>query len=130
KYLEDMKNNSNVIYDDNMSYYFQSFADSDAIIHDCGSFTAEYLFTGKPACYMLMQEDDISNKFLNIGQKCLENYYHAFNEKDIINFIQDVVIDENDTLKESRELFSKYLKINYPFVGETILKYIQDEILK
>lgn len=130
QYLNSLLSNSNVIYDSDMTDYFQNFVDSDAIIHDCGSFTAEYLFTGKPSCYMLQNKEDIYNKFLNIGQKCLENYYHAYCKEDIINFIQSVVIEEKDELKEQREKFSNYLKINYPNVGETTLKYLQDEILK
>ena len=73
EYYDKMLSFSNVKYDTGQDY-FQTFANSDAMIHDCGSFTAEYLFTGKPCCYMLKNEEEIDNTFLPVGKKCLNNY--------------------------------------------------------
>lgn len=129
KYYDKITSFENVIYSVGQDY-FQAFVDSDAMIHDCGSFTAEYLYTGKPCCYMLKSEEEIQTTFLPIGQKCQENYYHAFSEQDICDFIEKVVLSGDDPLKESRESFSETLKLNYPNVGKKITEYIKDEILK
>ncbi len=127
-YFDKITSFPNVKYDVGQDY-FQTFANSDAMIHDCGSFTAEYLFTGKPCCYMLKNKEEIDNLFLPIGQKCLENYYQAFSEDDICRFIDDVILGGNDSLKQQREEFSDYLKLNYPQVGKKITEYIKQEIL-
>ena len=129
EYYDKITSYENVIYSVGQDY-FQAFVDSDAMIHDCGSFTAEYLYTGKPCCYMLKSEEEIRELFLPIGQKCQQNYYHAFSEKDICDFIEKVVLDGMDPLKESREKFSETLKLNYPHVGKKITEYIKNEILK
>ena len=118
----------NVKYDTGQDY-FQTFVNSDAMIHDCGSFTAEYLFTGKPCCYMLKNVEEISQTFLPIGQRCLDNYYKAFNQEEICSFIENVVLKEDDPMKKDREEFSNYLKLNYPKVGKKITEYIKQEIL-
>ncbi|EAI4070947.1 hypothetical protein APU49_06260 [Campylobacter jejuni] len=129
EYLDKMKSFSNVFYDDSKDFK-QSFVDSDAIIHDCGSFTAEYLFMNKPACYMLKNEEQIQKDFLPMGQKCLENYYKAYCEDDICKFIEDVVISGYDEIAHQRADFSKKLKINFPKVGEGIVYHIKEEIMK
>ena len=128
EYYEKMTSYPNVIYDTGQNY-FQTFMNSDAIIHDCGSFTAEYLFTGKPCCYMLKNQKEITDTFLPIGQQCLNNYYKAYTKEEICNFIERVVINNQDPLKEQREKFSAYLKLNYPHVGEKITNQIKEEIL-
>lgn len=130
QYLQNITSNNNIVYDNNVDDFFTSFVNSDGIIHDCGSFTAEYLFTGKPCCYMLQSEDQIEEVFLPMGQKCLENYYKSYNEDDIILFIEEVILKKNDPLKEQREKFSNQIKLNYPNVGKYIAKYIQGEIFK
>ncbi|MDR2781952.1 MAG: hypothetical protein LBB21_05900 [Holosporaceae bacterium] len=123
-YLSKLKSFDNVIYR-GTGPYFDLFANSDAIIHDCGSFLAEYLFTERPACYMLKNVEQIEAMLGDTGQKCLENCYHAFNENDILHFINDIVIKGNDSLKDERIKFmNDVLKINYPNVGKTILEYL------
>lgn len=128
KYYKTLLSNPNVRYDTTQDY-FETFANSDAIIHDCGSFTAEYLFTSKPCCYMLKNNDEIDKIFLPMGKKCLNNYYKAFSKDEICKFIENVVIKNIDPMKEQRKKFSKQLKLNYPNVGKTIVEYIKQEIL-
>lgn len=52
---------------------------------------------------MLKNVDDIKRKFLPMGQKCLDNYYKAFNKDDILNFIDNVVIKGIDPMKNQRD---------------------------
>lgn len=90
--------------------YVDLFFTSDAMIHDCGSFTTEYLFTKKPVMY-LCRNTDMTNKFNEFGIESFNCHYHGTNIQDIENFLQDVVINDNDSMKEKRErFFDEYLK--------------------
>ena len=127
-YLTRMTAAPNMVYDTSGDY-FELFANSDAMIHDCSSFIGEYLFTGKPCCYMLKSVKDIKKVMNPMGEKCMENYYKAFTEKDILKFIDDVVVSGIDPLKERRERFSaEELKFNYPHATETVLQTIKDTL--
>lgn len=128
EYLEEMLKSSNIVYDTTGDYH-EVFADSDAMIHDCASFTGEYLYTEKPCCYMLKKGANLSDTYIPLGEKCLENYYHAYSSDDICKFIEDVVINGNDPLKEQRTAFSRNeLKVNYPHTSEFIIDYIKKKI--
>lgn len=122
-YIDDMKNNPNVIFSDS-SDYFEEFAQSDGIIQDCGSYLVEYFYTGKPQCYMLKSEKDIDAKFVELGKKCLEHSYIAYEKEHILNFIDNVILAEKDDKKEARNIFAKSeIMINYPNVSAQICKY-------
>lgn len=128
KYFKEMESNPNVIYSKG-GEYFDIFANSDGIIHDCGSFLAEYLFTEKPACYMLKNQKSIKKWFLPIGQECLKHCYQAFSKKDILFFIDQVVLKDKDPIKDERIKFvNSKLKINYPNVSRVIINYIKKQI--
>lgn len=84
--------------------YIDLFIHSNALIHDCGSFTTEYLFLNKPVMY-LQKEDDINDKFNTFGINAFKQHYHGRDIADIESFINDVVIEGNDTMKEQRRVF-------------------------
>lgn len=86
--------------------YMDLFLTSDALIHDCGSFTAEYLYTHKPVLFMV-RDENVKKRWNPFGQQCLKQHYHATNIDQIEQFIQSVVINGNDTMKEQREQFFK-----------------------
>lgn len=120
KYIAEMKNHPNVIYSNGGSY-FEEFAKSDGIINDCGSYLVEYFYTGKPQCYMLKSPSDIADKFTPLGQKCLENCSIAYNEQQITDFIENVIISGKDSKKECRERFAAdEIMLNYPSVSAKI----------
>ena len=101
--------------------YFDTFVNSDAIIHDCSSFIMEYLFTGHPCCFV--GNKNFKKIFSKLGKACLKNYYLAFSKEEILHFIDEVVINNNDYKKEIRNNFTeKHLKLNYPNVSKIILK--------
>jgi len=127
-YLNKLLSHKNVMYSNEGSYY-DIFLNSDAMIHDCSSFLVEYLVTGHPCCYMFRNTSQINALFSKLGRKCLDFYYKAFNENDIINFIDNTVIKEMDTNKKNRDLFvDQYIKINYPNVSDKILLEIKEAI--
>jgi hypothetical protein len=127
-YLEKLHSLENLVHDEETSY-MELFANSDGLIHDCGSFTAEYLFTEKPACYLL-NESGGHEEFTFLGENCLDQHYLARSEGEILAFIDGVIIQENDYKKNNRHFFAlEKLKINYPHVGKIISEAIIDVAL-
>lgn len=89
--------------------YMDLFFTSDALIHDCGSFVAEYMYTGKPVLY-LMKDENIAERFNQVGQMALDTFYQGKNLDNIYQFIQKVVLEESDPLKADRDkLFSNVI---------------------
>ncbi len=122
-YISKMKSYSNITYSTEGDY-LEIFANSDGIIQDSGSFLVEYFYTFKPCCYMLKSHNDINEKFNKLGVKCLEHVYIAYNEENIIDFIDNVILNNNDYLIQTRNEFTNKIMVNYPQVNEKIKRYI------
>lgn len=92
--------------------YEDLFLTSDALIHDCGSFTTEYLFTVKPVMYLCNDDDNkMTEKFNVFGKKSFEQHYRGHSIEDVKTFIQNVVVKGDDPMKAQREhFFEEYLK--------------------
>lgn len=97
-------NSSNTMLQE--GYYVDLFLYSDALIHDCSSFTVEYLYTKKPVMYL-------NNKMHNLscfGQEAYRTHYIPSSFDEIKDFIENVVIRNEDPLKEKRQTFyNRYL---------------------
>ena len=92
------------------SSYVDLFLTSDAMIHDSGSFTTEYLFTHKPVMY-LADESIAHERFGLFGIKSFECHYHGVTRESIEKFLTDVVVYGNDPMREQRQaFFEKYLQ--------------------
>lgn len=108
--------------------YFKIFAESDAIIHDCSSYIVEYLFTKKPGCFMAKKDN---KQYLNqLGIKCLKYYTKAFDQKDIISFIENVNKEDRIKLKKIDKFLKKNISINYPNVSQFIYSQMNKEFIK
>jgi len=83
--------------------YTELFIQSDAMIHDSGSFTYEYLYLNKPVMRTL-NGTDLTKMYCAFGLACLSQHYPAHNEQDIEQFIQNV-INGIDPMKEQRTQF-------------------------
>lgn len=83
--------------------YVPLFLYSDAMIHDCGSFTVEYHYTKKPVMYLVNEkfQADHLNEF---GKKAFELHYMGRNAEDIDHFINNI-IEGKDDMKDARERF-------------------------
>ena len=104
------------------------FCTSDAMIHDCGSFTAEYHFTGKPVAFASIDFDSLYEGLNEFGKKCLDLHYHVESIEDIHNFIETVVLGGQDQLmKERNEFRNKYLK---PEEGTSFHKSVYHSLVK
>ena len=107
--------------------YIDLFKGSDAMIHDCGSFSVEYHFTGKP---VLFTARDLKAAVANqneLGRGGILAHYQGSSEADIINFIEDVVLDGKDPMEEERLAFrEQFLR---PPGGRSVAQNIYNEIL-
>ena len=101
--------------------YFESFRNSDALIHDCGSFLAEYFYTGKPQCYLLEDESTLQEQFLPFARTLAEHVRKAYVDEDVIGFIRDVA-SGRDPDRESRAAFAaKEVCVNHPDATSAVL---------
>lgn len=85
--------------------YTELFFESDAMIHDSGSFAVEYLYLDKPVMRTL-NHMKLEKMYCEFGLDCISNHYLAHNEQDIEQFIQNV-INDIDPMKEQRGKFIK-----------------------
>lgn len=112
------------------AYYQAIFKTSDGMIHDSGSFIAEYQYVNKPMIYLTRD----TQKFNELGEAVLKVSY-LVDGKDldaIAAMMQRVFIDGDDyRAAERKDVFDKYL--NYPktngmLASEFIYKSIADEL--
>ncbi|WP_165078482.1 MULTISPECIES: hypothetical protein [unclassified Desulfovibrio] len=127
-WLDALRRHSNVEIQEG-GEYLTTFVESDALIHDCGSFIAEYLFTGNPCCYMWDTESDVFAQFSELGKECLEAHYIAKKEAGILNFIDTVLMEGRDDLLEKRRNIEQRLKHNYPHCSQYIVDDIKNAII-
>lgn len=85
--------------------YANLFAQSDAMIHDCSTFSCEYLYTNKPVLFLLKETNN--TPLTELGASCLNMHYHAYQEKEIEEFINNV-ISGIDVLKKQRHYFVEH----------------------
>lgn len=121
-YFEKWKNMENGQLE--LGTYVDLFTQSDAIIHDCGSFTIEYLYTKKPAMYLMIPGRERPADAL--GHEALECYYQGSGKEEIRAFIENVVLGGNDPKASARERF--YEKHLRPPNGQSVAQNILDEI--
>ena len=105
--------------------YLALFKYSDALIHDCSSFTIEYMYMDNPVMYLLRDEHHGDN-MLPYAKEAFDLHYKGRTHEDIEQFIVNV-IEGNDSLKEKRARFKE--KHLLPPNGKTACENIIDSIL-
>lgn len=121
KLWEDMENTCVA-----QSEYIELFNSSDAMIHDCSSFTVEYLHTCKPVMYLTRKNHE--SEFNESGRMCYRLHYKGGTITEIEQFLDEVVLGGNDTMIDQRKAFySKYL---VPPGGISVAECIFNEINK
>ena len=83
--------------------YDSLFRSSDAMVHDCSSFTVEYLYTEKPV--MFITKDDHLDFMNSLGAQCYDVHYKGRTIDDIRSFLDNVVLNGNDVIKGERQRF-------------------------
>lgn len=130
EYIKNLKSNPNLEYQ-NGGDYFETFVNSDGLIHDCGSFMAEYLFTEHPACYLLKDSKTNKYNYNKFAESCINQHYKAYNTEQIIDFIENIIIKGDDYKKEKRiTFFNKNLKYEYPNTSQKIVNYLKQDLIK
>lgn len=108
--------------------YINLFVSSDAMIHDSGSFAAEYLFTGNPVLYTCNDMESLYKNANTCGKMVYDSHYHGGRIDDIKNFIENVVLKGKDGLKGQRlEMREKCL---IPPHGKTVARNTMDILNK
>lgn len=106
--------------------YIGLFTFSDAMIHDCSSFTVEYYYAHRPVMYLVKDSHHAEN-----GTKMLKEafrlHYHGHTQEEIEQFIQNV-INGKDVMSEERETF--YKKYLVPPSAKSACDNIIDAILE
>lgn len=103
------------------------FMNSDAMIHDSGSFTTEYLYTKKPVMFVIKDPNvDHTANQSQWGKNAFMLHYHGYNKDDVRKFIEQV-ISGKDPMKDRRE---EYYNTNLlPPNGKTASENIINAIL-
>ena len=110
--------------------YTDLFIGSDAMIHDSGSFTVEYLFLNKPTMFLVSNHQKAEQLFNDFGVLAYNQHYHGYTESDIEAFLSDIVLGQNDNLQQSRtEFIDTYLRQEHnELPSELIVRHIKKTI--
>ncbi len=105
--------------------FIDLFKSSDAMVHDSDSFQIEYLYVNKPVMFVKQKKEQKNTSELrNLAIEC---HYIGNCFKDIEKFI-NMIIDEDDPMKEKRDSFFKdYL---LPPNGTNVALNIYNDIIK
>lgn len=107
--------------------FINLFRGSDAMIHDCNSFLAEYIYTRKPVLFLSTNTASIRSSFGTFGLDVLNAHYQGDTADSIPHFIDEVVLGADDPLLPKREAaYEKYLK---PKGGSTFSECVVKDIL-
>lgn len=110
------------------SSYIDLFMTSDAMIHDCASFTVEYHYSKKPCLFTSQSIEDTRLPLNEFGRAGLDAHYQGNSEKDVRNFLEEIVLEGDDPKQSEREaFFRKYL---LPPNNKTVAQNIYDNIVQ
>ncbi len=108
--------------------YIDLFMTSDAMIHDSGSFVAEYHYSQKPVMFVARDLSSIMTDVSIIGKEAYNACYIGKDEADIRHYLDEVVLGGNDPmLSERQQFYNKYL---LPSNGKSVAQNILDDIVE
>lgn len=78
----------------------------------------------------MMKDEQTNEKNCNeFAKACIKYHYQAWEQQDICRFIDEVVIRENDYMREERtNFFNEMVCFNYPNSTKKVLGYLKKEI--
>ena len=107
--------------------YAELFAQSDALVHDSGSFIIEYMVTGNPCCFLHGKDAAVLPDFNEMTAACHAAHYLADSVEELDRFLQDVVAGGNDPkAAERRTCVERFIQ---PPDGRPAAQNIIDAIL-
>lgn len=123
RYYNAWRTKSNCQFED--GDYQGIFLHSDAMIHDCASFTIEYHFTHNPVLYLVRDETHDKN-MTNFAKRAFDAHYKGQNKEDVERFIKNVISGYDPMRSEREQYFNEYL---LPPNGKSACDNIIDAIL-
>lgn len=108
--------------------YIDDFSLSDAMVHDCGSFTVEYIYTEKPVLFSGNRPE--RNTLVPSANEAFDCYQFANDEQGVEVFIRDLINGKTDDfLQKKKEFKKKYLIApNNKTAAQNIVNDIADSI--
>ncbi len=107
--------------------YADLFMTSDAMIHDSGSFAAEYHYSRQPVMFVAKDMAPVLSTQSEFGRRCYDMHYIGADERDIRRFVEQVVLGADDPMRRQREqFFSDYL---LPPGGKSVAQNVVDDIV-
>ena len=102
------------------SDYLELFANSKAMITDCGSFLTEYFCTGKPLLHLI--QPNAINWPSKIFKPMFDSFYKVYNNQDLLQTLERVVILGDDYKKNERQQVKQQFSFTNTYAAENILK--------
>lgn len=110
---------------ENNDDYLALFKYSDALIHDCGSFTIEYLYMDNPVMYLTRDAHHADN-LNDVAHRAFDLHYKGGSCADIEAFVESVIAGTDPLKKERLSFKEKFLAAPN---GRTASENIIDVIL-
>lgn len=106
--------------------YTDLFLQSDAMVHDCGSFSVEYLYVDKPCMFLMESEQQGLNLMTQDAVAC---HVKGISPQDICRFLDEDVLGSRDTMKQERSGYrTQYLlAINGKSAAQNIVETILND---
>lgn len=102
------------------------FMTSDAMVHDSGSFAVEYHYSLNPVMFTSPDLEPLLETQSEFGRIAYKLHYLGRNMDEVEQFIRDVVIGGNDTMRSWREwFFNEHL---LPPGGNTVAQNTLDDL--
>lgn len=115
--------NCQVVDDD----YEDLFKDSDALIHDSGSFMTEYLCIDKPMAYTINQKN-YKTRFNKFGLDVIEAHSVVSTEFEFTNFIIDIILGKDEKKAVRGNVVKKHNLFREGLISREILEQIKKRI--
>ena len=107
--------------------YVDLFLSSDAMIHDCVSFTAEYFYAQKPVLFYSENFEATKKDLNDLGLAALSAHYKASSPQDLESFFNQVLVEGHDSKKDEREAVRQQYLI--PPGGKSVAENIYNDII-
>jgi hypothetical protein len=116
--------NGQVILDGN---YMELFQSADAMLLDSLSFIAEWLYTGKPICFISKWNDfrQLTNQFNDFGQEAIKYLDIAYDWNGIEDFVKNAKASD---IPGRQDFINNILRLNHGTSGKFIVDHIKKEL--
>ena len=111
-FMNDAVKYSNVRIE-NEREYKKHISTSNGVILDCGALFIDTILQNIPALYIVKDKLLEKKKFNEIGYYMYDAVYKAENEDEIYSFINNVIINNKDTMKEKRSNIFNTINLEY-----------------